>query len=92
MKIHRIETNNGDIRWASSENLKDFYLLNGSIEGFVETTKIVTAKKILPPVIPSAVYIIGYNYAKNVELARADLGSYPVVAVSYTHLTLPTKA
>ena len=90
MKIHRIETNNGDIRWASSENLKDFYLLNGSIEGFVETTKIVTAKKILPPVIPSAVYIIGYNYAKNVELARADAGTYPVVVMKATSTVIST--
>ena len=81
MKIYRIETCSGDAKWAYSENFKDFYLLNGSLKGFTETTEAVTAKKILPPVIPPAVYIIGYNYAKNVEQARAAAGSHPVVVM-----------
>tara|TARA_X000000950_G_scaffold108019_1_gene136069 strand:- start:8158 stop:8949 length:792 start_codon:yes stop_codon:yes gene_type:complete len=90
VKIHRIETNSGDVRWASSENSKDFYLLNGSLEGFTETTEVVAAKKILPPVIPPAVYIIGYNYATNVEQARVEAGSYPVVVMKATSTIIAT--
>ena len=90
MKFHRIETNKGDVRWASSENYEDFFLLNGSLESFTETKEAVTAKKILPPVIPPAIYIIGYNYAKNIEQARADAGSNPVVVMKASSTIIAT--
>ena len=66
-------------------------MLNGSLEGFSETTEAITAKKILPPVIPPAVYIIGYNYAKNVEQARVALGSHPVVVMKATSTIIATN-
>lgn len=81
MKIHRIETCSGEIRWACSENSKDFYLLNGSLESFTKTKEVVTPKKILSPVVPPAIYIIGHNYAEDVEQARADTGTHPVVVM-----------
>ncbi len=71
----------GDVRWACSDNSKDFYLLNGSMESFTETNEVVTPKEILPPVVPPAIYVIGYNYAKDVERARAEAGPHPVVVM-----------
>ena len=71
----------GDVRWACSDNNKDFYLLNGSMECFTETEEVVIPKEILPPVVPTAIYIIGYNYAKDVERARAEAGPHPVVVM-----------
>ena len=81
MKIHRIETCSGEIRWACSENSEDFYLLNGSLESFTKTREVVTPKKVLSPVVPPAIYIIGHNYAEDVKQARAEAGAYPVVVM-----------
>ena len=80
----------GDVRWACSDNNKDFYLLNGSTESFTETKELVTPKEILPPVVPPAIYIIGYNYAKDVERARAEAGPYPVVVMKAASTIIAT--
>ena len=90
MKIHRIETVSGDVKWARRENSKDFYLLNGSIESFTKTSVVVTPKKILPPVVPPSIYIIGYNYAEDVEQARAEAGPHPVVVMKAASTVIAT--
>jgi len=90
VKIHRIQTSSGAVRWACSDNSKDFYLLNGSMESFTKTREVVAPKKILPPVVPPAIYIIGYNYAKNVEQARAEAGPYPVVVMKAASTVIAT--
>lgn len=90
MKIHRVETNSGYVRWACSDNSKDFYLLNGSIENFTKTREVIVPKKILPPVVPPAIYVIGYNYAKDVEQARTETGPHPVVVMKAVSTVIAT--
>lgn len=81
MKIYRILTKCGSLNWASSENCKDFTCLKGNLGNFTETREVIIADKILSPVIPTAIYIVGYNYAKNLEQARSKAGPYPVVVM-----------
>ena len=91
MKIYRILTGGGDISWACSENNEDFYLLEGSIGSFTETKEIVIVEKILSPVVPPVIYLVGYNYAKNLEEVRAKLGRYPVIVMKAASSVIATE-
>ncbi|MGJ8639755.1 MAG: fumarylacetoacetate hydrolase family protein [Opitutaceae bacterium] len=81
MKIYRIQTETSDAQWAESPNGTDFYALSGSLEGFSQTGKLVIAKKVLAPVLPPAIYIVGYNYSNDLAAARADGDRYPVIVM-----------
>ena len=60
------------------------------MESFTETKEVVTPKEILPPVVPTAIYIIGYNYAKDVVQARKEAGPHPVVVMKAASTVIAT--
>lgn len=81
MKIYRVETIQGETVWVESEDGVEFLKLLGSMEHFETTGESVEVGKILAPLSPPAIYIVGFNYSDDLPAARAAAGDYPVIVM-----------
>lgn len=81
MRVYRIKTKTGETRWAESKDGENFFALLGGIEAFARTDEKLFPAKILAPVVPPAIYIIGFNYSDDPPGARKSLGPYPVIVM-----------
>jgi 2-keto-4-pentenoate hydratase/2-oxohepta-3-ene-1,7-dioic acid hydratase in catechol pathway len=81
MKIYRVVTVAGETIHAGRPDSEIFYRLSGSFPDFELTDESVSVAKILPPLVPPAIYIVGYNYSSNPVKAREEAGPYPVIVM-----------
>ena len=98
MKIVRFQDLAGHVHYG--EWIKEWSALlieKTADETYQVTDQVVAIDKLLAPVEPPSILCIGLNYRRHAEETGAKIPDYPVlfikaVTVSYTHLTLPTKA
>lgn len=78
--IYRIETESGETCYARSVDGQNFEVLKGAFPELQATGEIVSGC-VLAPILPSAVYIVGYNYSGNPLEARKEVGEHPVIVM-----------
>lgn len=81
MNIYRIEMADGHTGFAESTDGIGFFELAGSIAELESTGKQVDVKTVLAPLVPPAIYIVGFNYSDDLPSARAAAGGYPVIVM-----------
>lgn len=80
-KIYRIQTECGRIVYAESSDAKAFYLLDGLFPDLVRTGEQLASVRILAPILPPVIYVVGYNYSGNPLQARQEIGETPVIVM-----------
>jgi len=78
--IYRIEPASGGAVYAQSLDGASFEILEGSFPELSPTGQTVSGR-VLAPIIPPAIYIVGYNYAGNPLEARKEIGEHPVIVM-----------
>jgi len=81
MKIYRVLTKAGETIVAGRLQGEKLYRLSGSFPDFELTDEPVSVAQILQPLVPPAIYIVGFNYSDNLQKAREEAGSYPVIVM-----------
>ena len=80
MKIIRFLDAKGEIRVGERIDAGSAKLIEGDIFGAYRTIdQTVTIKKLLAPVVPTAILCIGLNYRAHAEETGAKLPKYPVL-------------
>lgn len=80
MKIYRVQTKTGP-SYATEVSGEYFYCEGDLKNGFAPTKTKIAAEKLLAPVQPTAIYVIGLNYkAHAVEMKKA-IPEHPVVTM-----------
>lgn len=81
MKIQRIITRDGRAVFAALDGRRHFLCRGGPSEGFTATDEEVAVTRILPPVQPPAIFLIGLNYRQHAEEMGREVPRFPVVAM-----------
>jgi len=81
MKIYRVQTKAGETIYAGSLDDSTLYRLRGTLPNFEMRNEPVSVDKVLQPLVPPAIYIVGYNYAQDLPTARKEAGAYPVIVM-----------
>ena len=80
MRIIRYQDTSGSIQHAALQPDSRAYRLEGDIFGdFRVTGEVVTPRKLLAPLAPTAILCIGLNYLKHAEESNAPIPQYPVL-------------
>jgi len=81
MRIARVADPEGSIFHAlPSEQVGVFRELHGSWSGgFRETGRTITGAKLLAPIVPAVIYVIGLNYRDHAAETGAPIPEYPVL-------------
>ncbi len=81
MNLYRVRDEHQQIRFATSENGRDFYGLSG--DPYYGERKITNERinvlTVLTPVEPTAIYCIGLNYRQHAEETGAEIPAYPMI-------------
>lgn len=80
MKVYRLALQDGSITYAQTEDAVQFEALQGEFPDFKPSGTQVQGK-ILAPILPPTIYIVGYNYSGNPLEARQEIGEIPVIVM-----------
>jgi len=86
MKIYRIRDTQNQIRFATSDNGRDFLALSGNLftGNLRPTGERLTPAAILAPVEPTTLYCIGLNYRAHAIETKATIPEHPVLFMKAT--------
>jgi 2-keto-4-pentenoate hydratase/2-oxohepta-3-ene-1,7-dioic acid hydratase in catechol pathway len=81
MRIYRVRDDRHSIRWCTSYNGKDFFVLKDDpyYGDHTITNERVEVGQILAPIEPTTIYCIGLNYRKHAEETNAKIPQFPIV-------------
>lgn len=81
MRIYRVRDDQQQIRFATSDDGKEFFALSG--DPFYGERKItnerISVSKVLIPIEPRMIYAIGLNYRKHAEETNSPIPKHPIV-------------
>jgi 2-keto-4-pentenoate hydratase/2-oxohepta-3-ene-1,7-dioic acid hydratase in catechol pathway len=85
MKIIRYEDPQGAARYAQQQSDGSALQIGGDIFGaFAVTQEVAQVKKLLSPVVPTALFCIGLNYRRHAEEGKAPIPQFPVLFMKST--------